>query len=154
VEGFFGLIRKNLERNMRQKHSEQSGFTLIEAAIALAILVIALLGVASVFIYVNRYNSGASDRAMALVIAQQQMEKLRNVSFTSPDLSATSPSVVTTETNAGIPYTVTLTVIDDTPTRKTIMIEVAPQRSSSIWSKSSVVLVTQRSALTNGPYIG
>jgi Tfp pilus assembly protein PilV len=141
--------------DMIQRHSTEQGLTLVETVIALVMLMIALLGVASVFIYVNRNNSGASDRAMALVIAQQQMEQLRNVPFTSTALNATSGTgTITTVTNANLPYTVVITITDTTPTRKTIQIKVTPDRPSSTWSQDPVILITQRSALTMGSYAG
>lgn len=146
---------------MKRKHSSEHGFTLIETTIALIILVVALLGVASIFAYTIKYNSGAGDREMALVVAQQQMEKLRNVPFNSPELNATA-GTQTTVTNAKYSYNV-LVVITDEPstrktdnvsTRKTLIVTVTPENPSSSWAKAPVVLVTQRSSNTVGPYIG
>ena len=126
---------------------------MVETTIALVILMVALLGIASVFSYSTKYNSGASDRAIALVIAQQQMERLRNATFTDSELNAT-PLTTTTVTSAGRPYTVRLTIVDTTSTRKTITIQVTPNNPSSAWAQSAVMLVAQRSALTIGPYVG
>lgn len=138
---------------MREKNINERGFTMVETTIALVILMVALLGIASVFSYSTKYNSGASDRAIALVIAQQQMERLRNATFTDSELNAT-PLTTTTVTSAGRPYTVRLTIVDTTSTRKTITIQVTPNNPSSAWAQSAVMLVAQRSALTIGPYVG
>jgi type IV pilus modification protein PilV len=138
---------------MKQKHSTARGFTLIETSIALVILVVALLGVASVIVYTTRYNSGAADRAMALVVAQQQMERLRNSPFTSSELNATA-GTTTTVSNGGFSYTVLTTITDNTPTTKTVTVQVSPASPSSSWSQVPVILVTQRTSLTLGPYIG
>jgi PKD repeat protein len=91
---------------------------------------------------------------MALIIAQQQMEQLRNVPFTSSELNATTNDT-STVVNAGFPYTVSLTVIDSNvvdnkPTLKTITLQVTPQRASSSWANSPITLTTQRSALSIG----
>lgn len=131
---------------MSQKLSNAKGFTLVETSIAIVILTIALLGVASVFLYSSRYNSGATDRAVALGIAQQQMERLRNVPFTSTELTATT-GTTTTVSNASLQYTVVLTITDTSPTRKTITIQVSPQKPSSTWSQSPITITTQRSDL-------
>ena len=139
---------------MRQKQINERGFTMVETTIALVILMVALLGIASVFTYSTKYNSGASDRAIALVIAQQQMEQLRNVPFTSAELTATTPHTNTTVTSAGRSYNVRLIIEDTTPTRKTITIRVTPDKPSTSWSEAPVILVAERAALTIGPYVG
>lgn len=138
---------------MKRKHSSEHGFTLIETTIALIILVVALLGVASIFAYTIKYNSGAGDREMALVVAQQQMEKLRNVPFNSPELNETG-GIQTTVKNANYPYNVLVVITNNSPTRKTLIITVTPENPSSSWAKAPVVLVTQRSSNTVGPHIG
>src|SRR5437762_968764 len=53
------------------------GFTLIETSIAMVIMMVAGLGVISLFTYSIGYNSGGNDRAVAISIAQQQIEQLR-----------------------------------------------------------------------------
>jgi Tfp pilus assembly protein PilV len=138
---------------MKSKQLNSKGFTLIETSIALVILIIALLGVGSVIAYTTRYNSGAADRAMALTIAQQQMEKLRNSVYSSTELAATT-GTTTTVSNAGFSFTVLTIITDTTTTRKTITIQVTPANPTSSWSQAPVILITQRSALSLGPYIG
>jgi prepilin-type N-terminal cleavage/methylation domain-containing protein len=134
---------------MKLKDSSQQGFTLIETSIAMVVLLIALFGVAWVFLYSSKYNSGASDRAVAIAIAQQQMEKLRNTNYYSTELNATgSTGTTTTVTSAGLQYTVNLVITDTTATRKTIVINVTPVNPTSSWSQSPVTLTTQRADLS------
>lgn len=59
----------------------ERGFTLIETAIALVIMLVMALGAASLFAYSVYNNSGGSDRAQTLAIAQQALERLRNAKF-------------------------------------------------------------------------
>jgi len=107
------------------KHKQnQHGFTLLEAAIAMVIIMIIGLGIASVFAYATQANERADDRELAMATAQKRMEWLRTIPFTTqtrsvaysfPDggLQATSPGGVTeTVTNAGRSYSVN-TVIED-----------------------------------------
>jgi Tfp pilus assembly protein PilV len=58
------------------------GFTLLEAAIALVILLIIGLGIASLFTYALGANTRADDRELAMTIAQKRMESLRTIPFT------------------------------------------------------------------------
>ena len=111
----------------------QRGFTLIETSIALLILMVAGLGVASLFTYSIRYNTGGNDRAVALSIAQQQIEQFRTVAFTDSILNVTSATVLTPDTvSNGRTYKVTKTVtgsnndVSGNPTLKTITIKVEP----------------------------
>src|ERR1043165_551045 len=71
------------QRHHLNKIREQRGFTLIEAAIALVVLMIIGLGIASLFTYAIRANSNADDRELAMAIAQKRMEWLRTIPFTT-----------------------------------------------------------------------
>ena len=140
------------EKNDRLQR--QRGFTIMETSIALVIMMIAVLGAISVFAYAINNNQGANDRELAMSVAQQQMEQLRNVAFTDSSLTATATSgVTTTVTNAGRQYTVVKTVIDSNtvngqPTLKAITIQVTPLGGSTL---GSVSLRTQRATITLGP---
>lgn len=61
---------------------QQAGFTLIEAACALVIILIALLGVVFAFTYAVNYNAGNTSRSQALAVLQQEVEQLRAAKFT------------------------------------------------------------------------
>ena len=69
------------DRHRQSSASAQQGFTLLEAAIALVILMIIGLGIASLFTYAIGANSRADDRELAMTIAQKRMEWLRTIPF-------------------------------------------------------------------------
>ena len=149
------------------------GFTLLEAAIAMVILMIIGLGIASLFSYAVSANSNADDRELAMAIAQKRMEWLRTIPFTTqtrsvgysfPDggLQATDPNGVTeTVTSAGRSYIVN-TIIQDlsfvpagvhdegAPTVKSIQVSVTPSVATTAFE--TVTLNTQRSTQVTGVY--
>lgn len=59
----------------------ESGFTLIEVMFALVIIMIAMLGVLTVFTYAIQYNAGNKTRSEALTILQQEVERYRAAKF-------------------------------------------------------------------------
>jgi len=154
-------------------HSNQQGFTLLEAAIALVVLMIIGLVIASLCTYAIQANGRADDRELAMAIAQKRMELLRSIPFTTQTrsaaysfpnggLAATSAAGVTeTVTNAGRSYVVT-TIIDDlslvpatdpdanAPTLKRIKVSVTPLGAAT--SFETVSVSTQRSTQVTGVY--
>ena len=58
-----------------------AGFSLIETVIALVVIMIALLGVFTVFTYAIVYNAGNKARAAALTVLQQEVEFYRAAKF-------------------------------------------------------------------------
>jgi Tfp pilus assembly protein PilV len=137
------------------KRNSERGFTLIETAVALVVLMVAGLGVASLFTYSIRYNSGADDRAIAISIAQQQLEQFRSVAFTDPILNVSAATVLNPNTiSNGRSYQVTKTVtgsnndVSGNPTLKTITIRVEPL--SPGWAGFPVIVRTVRSSLSKG----
>ena len=154
--------RTGLREAGRQGAGSESGFTLIETAIAFIIMLVVGLAVTSLFLYANSYNSGATDRALALAVAKQQMEQLRNVTFTDALLTipsgSTSATTNTTITNGGKTFAVirkveSLTACTGCTAAKRITVTVTPQDNNPSWGAASVSLVTVRSALLTGPYI-
>lgn len=140
--------------------SGERGITIIEVCIALLLLLIASIGVATAFAFSIQNNSSAGDRAVSLALAQQRLEQLRNLEFTDAALAA----AVTTQnlTSVGRPYRVVTTITDvdtDTsaaaaglpPTVKTIRVDVTPSGSSWAWANATVTVMTTRSAFTPGP---
>jgi type II secretion system protein I len=128
----------------------ESGFTLIETSIAMVIMMVVALASASVFAYSIKNNSSANDRELAMGVAQQQFEQLRNTSFTDTSLTATAGT--TTITRAGRSYTVVKTItasntINGQPTLKTIAVQVTPTGSPL----GAVTLCTVRSTDLAGP---
>lgn len=133
------------------KASGEGGFTLMEVVVALSMMLVASLGVASVFLYSMGNNTGAGERALAMAVAQQRHERLRSLKFDEVVDEAT------TVVSAGRSYEVETTVtVDDTDaddgkdTLKTISIEVTPTNKHEVWATNPVVLWTQRAALTLG----
>jgi prepilin-type N-terminal cleavage/methylation domain-containing protein len=130
----------------------ECGFTLLETSIAMVIMLVAVLASASLFAYSIKNNSGANDRELAMGVAQQQMEQLRNAPFTDGSLTATA-GTTTTITRAGRQYTVLKIITDSNtvsgqPTLKTITTRVTPLASTL----GAVTLRTRRSTLLKGPY--
>ena len=152
-----GKLEMHCGRNRSQRTATERGFTLIETSIALLILMVAGLGVASLFTYSIRYNTGGNDRALALSVAQQQIEQFRSVPFTDSILNVTAATVLTPDTvSNGRTYRVTKTVTGSNndnsgnPTLKTITIQVDPKGSG--WAGYPVILRTIRSARTTGTH--
>src|SRR6266550_6469428 len=143
--------------NTAERCDTERGFTLIETSIALVILMVAGLGVASLFTFSIQYNTGGNDRALAISIAQQQIEQFRSVSFTDPILAVSVATALNPDTvSNGRTYRVTKTVTGSNndaggnPTLKTITIRVDPQ--SPGWAGFPVILQTIRSATTKGTH--
>lgn len=59
----------------------EGGFTLIEAVIALVILLIVIAGVFAAFTYAATLNTGNSRRSQALSVMQKEVELLRSAKF-------------------------------------------------------------------------
>lgn len=160
-----GYSRKTASR------SGEHGFTLMEITVSLVIMMIIGLGAASLFAYAINSNSGATDRELAMAVAQKRMEWLRNMPFsvTTRNLAYSYPSgglaattgTTETETSSGRPYRIVTTIADTSvvpagqpdagqPTVKTITITVTPQGAGL--ALGAVTLSSQRSTLVPGTY--
>jgi len=151
----------------------QAGFTLLEAAFSLVILMIIGIGVAPLFTYAIKANSNANDRELAMAIAQKRMEWLRTIPFTAQTrdvafsypnggLAATSSTGVNeTVTNAGRSYTVNTVITNlsvvpvgkpdaGEPTVKSIKLSVTPAGAATTFE--TVTVTTQRSTQVTGTY--
>ena len=154
---------------MRNDPQRQQGFTLLEAAIALVILMIIGLGIASLFTYAIGANTRADDRELAMTIAQKRMESLRTIPFNTQTrmldisvggLKATAADGVTeTVTSAGRSFTVNTQIQDmstvplgepdaGAPTTKTFRVAVTPTVATTAFE--TVILNTQRSTQVVG----
>ena len=75
---------------MRRKKSrianEERGFTVIEILIAISILTVGLLAVASMQVSAIRGNGMSSDLTEALTLAEDKMEYLLGLNYNDPDL--------------------------------------------------------------------
>ena len=141
---------------MDQKKNEQ-GFSLIEVMIAFVVMMVASLAVGAVFFYSVQNNVGGSERALAMGVAQQQLEQLRSVSFNDSSLVAgTTTNNIQTGQNQ---FYVVRTVADEKNANNTekllkrITITVTPQSAGANWIRTPVVLVSYRSSLAQGPWV-
>ncbi len=72
---------------MKRQRMNTRGFTLIETTIAMLVMMIVGLGATSLFLYSVRYNSGASQRSIAMAVAQQRLEVLRVADYDDAGLA-------------------------------------------------------------------
>src|ERR1700752_2547721 len=135
------------------KPRQEKGFTLIETTTALLVMMIGGLGICAVFAYAIKNNTGSRDRAAAIAVAQQQMERYRQLTFLDAALTA-GPATTATVESAGRPYQVRKTITNTTASLKMIQIEVTPMLSSEQWALGTVRVSVQRSAFSLGPYSG
>jgi len=140
----------------KNKARGQRGFTIIETAIASLVMLVGALAVSTLFLYSTQNNIGGSERALAMAVAQQQLEQIRSVTFEDTTLGVGTTTA--TVTNGGRPYTVQRVIAnenhpDGTPKQlKKITIRVTPQ-SAPNWISTTVELVTLRSTLASGSYL-
>ena len=134
----------------------QQGFTLMETSIAMVVMLVGALGIASLFVFSMQNNVGGGERALAMAVAQQQLEQIRSVSY--EDTTLDDGTVTSTVQSAQRNYSVQRTVAQETnadgsPKQlKRITITVTPQAGSPNWVTTPVVLVSLRSTLTTGNY--
>ena len=161
-----GHVAKHTRRTINGKEltaSDERGFTLLETTIAMVLLAIVGLGIASLFFFAAKNNVSAGDRELAMAVAQQRMEQLGNRQFLSADLAATSvDGTSTTITRAGRRYVVNTVITDSLllagqPVRKTITVRVTPWSDGSPWARTvstvfgSVTMISNRTAQSVGP---
>ncbi len=145
----------------RRSVTNRAGFTLLEAIIALLLMMIVALGSASLFSFSVYNNSAGTDRATSLAIAQQTLERLRSAQFNSTTTDASLNAGTTSQTvlgGDGRSFGLTV-VVDDNPatqaidvnaaTRlKGITVEVVLQSTGRGWAfgaGGTIALFTQRS---------
>ena len=134
----------------------QQGFTLMETSIAMVVMLVGALGIASLFVYSMQNNVGGSERALAMAVAQQQLEQIRSVSYedTTLNVGTVTSTLQTARRNYSVQRTVAQeTNADGSPKQlKRITITVTPLAGSPNWVTTPVVLVSLRSTLTTGNY--
>ena len=135
----------------------ERGFTLVETSISMIVMMVAGLAVSSLFVFSMQNNVGGNERALAMAVAQQQLEQLRSVSF--GDSTMTIGSTTTTITNGDHNYTVVKAITDETNANGTskqlrkITITVTPVGGShGEWTRTPVTLVSQRSTIASGNF--
>lgn len=138
--------------NASDRRRRERGFTLMETACALVVMMIGGLGICAVFAFAIENNTGSRDRAASIAVAQQEMERFRSLTFI--DAALTAGTATKTVQSAGRTYTVKTTIANTTSSLKTITIEVTPLLSSDPWALQTVKISVQRSTFAFGPYIG
>jgi len=134
----------------------EGGFTLIETTIASLVMLVGSLAVSALFVYSTQNNVGGSERALAMAVAQQQLEQIRSVDY--EDSTLTSGTITFTARNGQRNYSVQRVVADEKNADnslkqlKKITITVTPASTSSNWVKTPVVLVTYRSTHAPGKF--
>jgi Tfp pilus assembly protein PilV len=152
-------VRDDQGKNQGGKTAQKSerGFTLIETAIALVVMMVAGLAVSSLFVYSIHNNMGGNERALAMAVAQQQLEQLRSVDFDDSTL-AIGTTTLPTITSGGRDYTVVKRITGETnadgtaKNLKRIAISVTPVTGGPNWVRTPVVLVSHRSTLAPGNF--
>ena len=145
-------MRSSVTRN--RKNVGEKGFTLIETVASLLVMMIGGLGICAVFAYAIKNNTGSRDRALALAVAQQQMERYRQMKFIDPALTAHEATTETVTSADERTYSVRTTITDLDTSLKTIKIEVTPLLSPGLYGLGTVEISVQRSTFALGPYTG
>ncbi|HZH31594.1 MAG TPA: prepilin-type N-terminal cleavage/methylation domain-containing protein [Pyrinomonadaceae bacterium] len=164
---------------MKRQRMNNKGFTLIETAVAMLVMLVVGLGASSLFLYSVRYNSGGTQRSNAMAIAQQRLELLHTIDYYDARLdfgtptpeTATLTGTATTITSgtalpaapAGSSYYQIQTEIVPFPigaaaataTQKQIRIRVVSinNKGAASWDNvNPVEIVFRRSSPANGPF--
>ena len=139
-----------------QNTKDQRGFTLIETTIASLVMMVGALAVSSLFVFSTQNNVGGGERALAMAVAQQQLEQIRSVNYEDATLIAETRTF--TVRNGQRNYTVQREVAEEKNPDNTekelkrITITVTPEVAGANWMRTPVVLVSFRSTLAAGTY--
>jgi Tfp pilus assembly protein PilV len=144
------------KQKARNDKQGERGFTLIETSISMVVMMIAGLAVSSIFVFSMQNNVGGGDRALAMGVAQQQLEKLRSVAYedTTLNVGTTNATVRSGERGYTVVKTIALETNNDNSSKqlKRITLVVTPTDGGPSWTRSSVTLVSFRSSLASGNY--
>lgn len=140
----------------KQNTKGQRGFTLLETTISSLVMMVGALAVSSLFVFSTQNNIGGGERALAMAVAQQQLEQIRSVSYEDATLNA--GTTTSTVRNGDRNYTVQRVVADENNADgtvkqlKRVTITVTPIVAGPNWTRTPVVLVSHRSTLATGSY--
>ncbi|MBL7203976.1 MAG: prepilin-type N-terminal cleavage/methylation domain-containing protein [Desulfobacteraceae bacterium] len=109
-------------KNMRNLPSDKKsgGFTLIEVLIAIVILSVGLLGMASLTVGIINGNRFSNDLTTATTLAQDKMEDIRRAGYTS----AVSETKATHPSNSDYKREVTVTADSPATDMKTVSVKI------------------------------
>ena len=139
-----------------QATESQGGFTLIETTIASLVMLVGALAVTSLFFFSTQNNIGGGERALAMAVAQQQLEQVRSVTYEDTTLDV--GTITSTVETGNRTYTVEKVVADEknddnsSKNLKRITVTVTPIVAGASWTRTPVVLVSFRSTLASGNY--
>ena len=140
-----------------ENRKNERGFTLVETTISMVVMMVAGLAVSSLFVFSTQNNVGGNERALAMAVAQQQMEQLRSVSFDSTLLNA--GTTTSTVRSSDRDYTVVKAITDDINPNNSvkqlrrITITVTPVGGArGNWTRTPVTLVALRSTVATGSF--
>jgi Tfp pilus assembly protein PilV len=140
-----------------------AGFTILETVIALCIMMVVGFGAVSFFFFSANYNSGASDRARSLALAQQRMEEYRAMPYSGIAARDTTEQVNVGSTQVGksdmhtfqvktkVEYQDTTAAIPNNKRPWLITITVTPQAGGR-WTAGDVVLKMVRASDKSGSF--
>ena len=145
--------------------NNEDGFSIVEVVAAMAILLVALLGIFVSFTYAVTYNAGNNSRSQALAILQQEVEQMRSKKFTpTPTVTdsilsgGVKPTKLVTLPN-GNRFNVDITVDDDpltddvqinsATTFKEITVKVTLDRPTPGWQTAVPAIVVLRRTRSN-----
>lgn len=136
----------------------ERGFTLVETSISMVVMMVAGLAVSSLFVFSMQNNVGGNERALAMAVAQQQLEQLRSVTF--EDTTMVVGTTTTTINNGDKNYTVVKTITDElnadgsSKQLRRISITVTPLGGShGEWTRTPITLTSFRSTLASGNFL-
>lgn len=144
-------VTRNLFDAAGPQPGGENGFSLIETTIAMLLMLIVALGSASLFSFSIYNNSGGSDRAVSLALAQQAMEALRGATFNSTTTDARLNAGTVVQNGVlrdGRSFTLARTVTDNSTSLKTITITANSQSLVTGWAAGvggTITLISQRS---------
>ncbi|HJX04050.1 MAG TPA: type IV pilus modification protein PilV [Dehalococcoidia bacterium] len=94
---------------------KNAGFTLIEVMIALVILAVGLLALATMQIVSVRSNAFSTEMTYATMLAQSRLEQIRNTSYDNVTPGTVNENVSASASTKGMAYIVQRIVADNTP---------------------------------------
>lgn len=140
-----------------RNRKQQRGFTLVETCISMVVMMVAGLAVSSLFVFSTQNNVGGNERALAMAVAQQQMEQLRSQAFESADMNV--GSTTNTIRSSERDYTVIRSITNETNPNgsnkqlRRIQITVTPVGGArGNWTRTPVTLVSLRSTIAAGNF--